>query len=268
MDLVDAFADFVGGVSCRWVALPWGKAQVWDIGSGPPVVLLHGIASSRRIFFRVAPLLAERCRVIVPMLRGEDMAAPDVTWSDLLDDLAALLRELDLEGATLLGASFGGSLALAYGGRRDPRVTAVAVQGGFARFNLGFVDHVAFLGSYLMPSSLGARYFAHRVLKGVENRRLRECAPGLDVLNADWSGKTPFPSLRRRTRLIVRNDLTEDVKRIDVPLTVAHSRNDSVVPFSALEYLRDLRPDARTVVWEDSGHLIPLTHPDRFAALV
>ncbi|MGH7162115.1 MAG: alpha/beta fold hydrolase, partial [Planctomycetota bacterium] len=70
MSLVDAFADFVGSVPSRRVALPWGECRVWDTGAGRPVVLLHGIAASRRVFFRLVPLLAARRRVVVPLLRG------------------------------------------------------------------------------------------------------------------------------------------------------------------------------------------------------
>ena len=89
--LVDAFADFTGSVASREVPLPWGPAQVWDVGTGKPVVLLHGIAGGRRTLFRLVPLLAATRRVIVPPLRGEDSPAPRATFPRILDDLARLL---------------------------------------------------------------------------------------------------------------------------------------------------------------------------------
>jgi len=266
--LVDEFADFVGSVPYRAAALPWGEAQVWDLGAGDPVVLLHGVAGSRRIFHRVAPLLAEHRRVIVPPLRGEDRPLERVSLDDLLADVAALLDALDLARVTLLGVSLGGYLALAYGGRRDPRVTRILTIGAFASFRLRPRDRVVLALSRLVPADLAARYFASRVRRGHESRLLAERVPGLDVLNVDWAGKTPPASLRGRTRLIARRDLAPEIARIDVPLTLVHGARDKVVPRAYFERLRRLRPDAVSVLWDDEGHLAVLTNPELVARLL
>ncbi|MHC4548516.1 MAG: alpha/beta fold hydrolase [Planctomycetota bacterium] len=268
MDLVDAFAAFVGTVPYREARLPGGKVRVWDMGEGPPLVLLHGIAASRRIFFRVTPLLAARHRVIAPPLRGEDRPAPRATHAALVDDLAALLDDLALDGVTLFGTSFGGTLALAYAARRDPRVAQVIVQGAFARFPLRPFDRAAHALSYLFPAGVGAAYFRRRVRRGPETRLLAEHAPGLEVLLPDWSAGTPFATLRRRIRVISRMNLAAEVKRIDVPLTFAHGEKDRVVPRAHFEELRGLRPDSRSVLWDDVGHNAVLTHPQHIVALL
>ena len=268
MSLVDTFAGFVGSVGYRETTLPWGSAQVWDMGEGRPIVLLHGIAAGRRVFFRVAPKLAERYRVIVPPLRGEIRAAPHATHEDLVDDLGALLDALDLDDVTLLGTSFGGTVALAYAARRDARVAAVVVQGTFRRFRLRPFDRAAQALSYLFPARLGAAYYRRRVRRGPEIRLLAEHAPGLDVLLPDWSGKTPFPTLRRRIRIIATLDLAPAVKRIDAPLTFAHGARDRVVPRVLFDEWNALRPDARHVLWNDVGHNAALTHPDHVVETV
>jgi len=264
---VDSFADFVGGVGYRTVALPWGDCAVWELGSGPPLVLLHGIAGSRRLFYRVAPLLARDHRVIVPLLRGEDAPAPQATLDDLLGDLGALIDGLDIDGATLCGVSFGGALALAYGGRNDPRVARLVVQGGFAHFGLRGPDRIALAASSLFPAWLGSLYFKRRVLHGPEIRLLREHAPGLENLVPEWSARTPFSTLRRRVRLIAGTDLSDRVRGIEAPLTFARGSLDRVVPRIYQERLAALRPDARRVIWDGVGHLAPLTHPDLFVRL-
>lgn len=268
MSLTDAFADFIGSVRYREATLPWGPAQVWDMGQGRPVVLLHGIAAGRRVFFRLTPQLAERYRVIVPPLRGEVRPAAQATHDELLDDLRALLDALDLEDVTLVGTSFGGTIALAYAARGDARVAAVVVQGTFRRFRLRPFDRVAHALSRFFPARLGAAYYCRRVRRGPENRLLAEHTPGLDVLLPDWSGKTPFPTLRRRIRIISDLDLAPAVKRIDVPLTFAHGTRDKVVPRALFEELKALRPDARYLLWEGVGHNAALTHPERIVEAV
>jgi len=263
VNLVETFADFIGSVLYREITLAWGPAHVWDMGDGRPVVLLHGIAAGRRVFFRVAPRLAERYRVIVPPLRGEVRPAPHATHDELVDDLGALLDALDLEDVTLLGTSFGGTVALAYAARRDPRVSAIVVQGTFRRFRLRSFDRAAHALSYLFPARVGAAYYRRRVRLGPENRLLAEHAPGLEVLLPDWSGKTPFATLRRRIRIIAALDLASALQRIDVPLAFLHGTRDKVVPRVLFEELKALRPDARHVLWEGVGHNAALTHPDK-----
>ena len=265
MSFVDEFADFVGSVPYRAARLPWGEARVWDLGRGDPVVLLHGVSSSRRIFFRLAPLLAERFRVLVPPLRGEDIACRRLTYEDHEADLEALLDGLG--NVTLFGVSFGGAIALSYAARRDPRVRRVIVQGAFARFRLRLRDRMILRLSHLLPARAASRYFAYRVRRGRESRLLAHHTPGLEILNEDWSAKTPVATLRARTHLIAGTDLADPMARIGVPLTLAQGRMDSVVPFAFFERLRAIRPDAKSVVWDDVGHLAVLTHPEKVAAL-
>ena len=250
----------------RKVDLPWGTASVWELGEGEPVVLLHGIAGGRNVFFRVAPLLARTRRVIVPPLRGEDRPWPRMRLEELLDDLAAALEGLDR--VTLFGFSFGGFVALAYGARRDPRVSRIVTQGAFVHFDLRLTDRIALALAAAAPQALGAWYFRRRVLRGRETRVVSTLAPGLEVLNAEWAGRIPIPTLASRTRIIGGTDLAVGVRETDTPLTIAHGRIDGVVPFSSFERLRALRPDAESVAWDDVSHMASLTHPDRVAALV
>jgi len=258
--LVDAFADFTGSVAYREVDLPWGRAQVWDVGEGRPVVLLHGIAGGRRTLFRLVPLLAGSRRVIVPPLRGEDRPAPHATWNDLLDDLARLLDALDVEDVTLFGASFGGAVAMGYGARGDPRVAEIRVQGTFKGFRLRPRDRLVHLLSYAVPSRLGALYFASRVRRGPEMELLREHAAGIDTLFPGWCAKTPFPTLRRRIALLHRLDLSDAIRAIRVPLHLLHGEKDRVVPRAFFEELRRLRPDAPATLLPAAGHNLPLSH--------
>jgi len=259
--LVDEFADFIGSVPYREVDLPWGRAQVWDMGTGRPVVLLHGIVGGRRPFFRLVPLLAANRRVIVPPLRGEDVPFPRATWEDHLGDLAGLLEALDLRDVTLLGTSFGGAIVLGYGARSDPRVGEIRVQGAFKGFCLRPLDRMVHRLSYALPAAAGAAYVARRVRKGPEMDLLKEHAPGIEGLFPGWCAATPFATLRRRIALLHALDLSDAVRRIRVPLALLHGARDRVVPRSFFEDLRRLRPDASATLLEGPGHNIPLTHP-------
>jgi len=258
VNLVDEFAAYVGRVE--------SEEGAWVMGEkGPPVVLLHGIAGGRRLFFRLVPLLAERFRVVVPLLHGEARPAPQATMADLLDELALLLERLDLREVRLLGTSFGGHVALAYAGRSDPRVKEVIVQGTFLRYRLHPMDRIVLALSHLVPASVASAYFVRRVLRGREIRLLARHAPGLEPLVGDWQGKTPFASLRRRTCMIAGPALEIPEQ---LSLTIAQGGEDAVVPRTAFEQLKRTCPWARAVLWEGVGHMAPLTHPKQVAGLV
>jgi pimeloyl-ACP methyl ester carboxylesterase len=85
-----------------------------DVGSGEPIVLLHGIMNSSRYFEGIIPDLAVDFRVIAPHLRGmgrsEHVAmVPPGAWAE---DVLTLLDVLGVEGFHLYGVSLGGIIAM------------------------------------------------------------------------------------------------------------------------------------------------------------
>ncbi|MBO9598443.1 MAG: alpha/beta fold hydrolase [Cohnella sp.] len=90
---------------------------VREIGSGVPLVLLHGYCGSHRYWDEAAALLAERYRVITPDLRGHgDSPATNGAYSmeSLAEDTLRLFDRLGLERAFLFGHSLGGYVTLAF----------------------------------------------------------------------------------------------------------------------------------------------------------
>ncbi|NES13954.1 MULTISPECIES: alpha/beta fold hydrolase [Micromonospora] len=84
-------------------------------GTGRPLVLLHGGYGSVEMFGPILPALAARRRVIAVDLQGHgrtvDVDRP-LRYESMADDVAALLRHLDLPAVDLLGYSLGGGVAL------------------------------------------------------------------------------------------------------------------------------------------------------------
>ena len=121
----EGWAD-VGELRVRY--LDWG-------GAGPPLLALHGLASSGHWYDRVAPHLCSNYRVISPDQRGHGkttQAKGGYDWPTLASDLAGLMDRLGMDRAAVLGHSWGGHVAVALAAYHPKRVSSlVMIDGGF-----------------------------------------------------------------------------------------------------------------------------------------
>jgi pimeloyl-ACP methyl ester carboxylesterase len=84
-------------------------------GSGRPLVLLHGGYGAVEMFAGILPALAEHRQVIAVDLQGHGRTADvdrPLRYESMADDIAALIRQLGLPGAEVMGYSLGGGVAL------------------------------------------------------------------------------------------------------------------------------------------------------------
>ena len=104
-------------------------ARLWydETGNGEAVLLLHGGLGDSGLWEPVVPLLAERFRTIRTDLRFYGRATgPAVAWS-WHDDVVAVLDELAIERAALVGLSLGGRIALEIALDSPERLWALAL---------------------------------------------------------------------------------------------------------------------------------------------
>jgi pimeloyl-ACP methyl ester carboxylesterase len=99
------------------VQLHGHRAIYHMLGSGPPVVLIHGMVNSSRHWREVALALADRHTVIAPDLIGHgDSATPrgDYSLGAHASSIRDLLAVLGVERATIVGHSLGGGVAMQF----------------------------------------------------------------------------------------------------------------------------------------------------------
>lgn len=101
-----------------------------ELGSGPPIVLLHGgLADHRAALLGIASLAASR-RVLTPDLRGSGRSvhAGELSWDQLADDVEALLSHVGLESAVVGGTSMGTAVALRFALRHPQRAAGLVLM--------------------------------------------------------------------------------------------------------------------------------------------
>jgi pimeloyl-ACP methyl ester carboxylesterase len=108
--------------------------RAWS-NKGTPLIFLHGLASQSHMFDKVAPLLADRFRVIALDQRGHGESAKPSSGYDfatVAQDLVALLDALKIKRAIVAGHSWGGNVALYFAAHYPERARGIVlIDGGF-----------------------------------------------------------------------------------------------------------------------------------------
>ncbi len=123
-------------------------------GSGPPVVLVHGISSSGSTWESLIPALSQRFSPITLDLRGHgESGKPDRGFlhDDYVDDLDGVLTALDIDHPLLIGHSFGGLVSLGWAARHPDRAAGLIVVDSPLRIGKEFLS--AFKG-WMMLNAL------------------------------------------------------------------------------------------------------------------
>jgi non-heme chloroperoxidase len=247
-----------------------------DWGSGQPIVFSHGWPLSADAFEDQMFFLASRgYRCIAADRRGHGRSSQPWNGNDLdtyADDLAALVQKLDLKNAIHVGHSTGGGEVTRYIGRHGTSRVAKAVLIGAipplmlkTAANPGGLPIDVFDG--LRASVLADRSQFWRDLSlpfYSYNRPGAKVSEG--VRQSFWlqSMMAGFPASYFCIKAFSETDLTEDLKRIDVPTLVLHGDDDQIVPYadSALISSKIIK-NAKLVIYPGAPHGMCTTLKDR-----
>jgi pimeloyl-ACP methyl ester carboxylesterase len=242
----------------RSIEVPAGVIEYDEVGSGPPVVLLHGVLMDHTLWDRVLPLLPEGFRYIRPVLplgthrRAMDPGA-DLTLPGQVRIVADVLDALDLEDVTLVHSDWGGALFLTARGldRRVARQVILPCE-AFDNFPPGLPGRMVALAARL-PAGL---QLAARQLRVGWLRRL-------PMLYGQMA-RRPVPDevIRRWTEPVLRDP---GVRR-DL-LAYARGTFDKAALVRDTEALRAFQGDV-LVLWSPDNRVMPPEHGHRLAALL
>jgi pimeloyl-ACP methyl ester carboxylesterase len=199
--------------------------------------------------------------------------------SDLGGNAAAAIESLDrrgIETVALVGHSLGGAVAAWLAIEHPERVSKLVLASPSASAAaLSWLDALLaapIAGSLASAAGLSAAGLA---LAAPPLRRRIAAGLGLDesYLNASSRGLLTAGAWRAfvsEQRMLVRElpDLERRLGEVSTPTTVVCGSADRIVPLAAARAVADQIKDARLVVLEGAGHLLPQLHPARLAALI
>jgi pimeloyl-[acyl-carrier protein] methyl ester esterase len=229
-----------------------------------PLVLLHGWGMNLRVFDRLRAVLASEHRVLVIDLPGHGRSpwparAASEQW------LASLAAELP-RGATLIGWSLGGQLALQLASQPALAVRRLVLIASSARFVQAPDWPHGLSAATLLAFAAQLERDPERTLSDFLELQVRGSADA-DAVRATLQQTlqqhgAPAPAaLRVGLALLEHNDLRELARGTDIPTLLIAGQYDRVTPPQAAASLAQLLPQAQLLQIPRAGHAPFLSHP-------
>jgi pimeloyl-ACP methyl ester carboxylesterase len=255
-------------------------------GSGPAILLIHGIGDNSTTWNVIHAKLAQRFTVIAPDLLGHgksDKPRADYSVAAYANGMRDLLSVLDIERVTIVGHSLGGGVAMQFAYQFPQLVERlILVSSGGVTKDVNFVLRLASLpmGSEALavlrlPLVLPAVQIAGRVVgKAIGTTALGHDLPNmLRVLN-DLPERTASAAFSRTLRAVVdwRGQIVTMLDRCyltdAIPVQIIWGTKDAVVPVRHARMAHAAMPGSRLEIFDGSGHF-PFHHdPARFIEVV
>lgn len=247
-----------------------------DLGTGTPVVLIHGWPLSHEMWdYQLAELPAHGLRVIAYDRRGFGKSSQPwdgYDYDTLADDLKAVLDELDLQNVTLVGFSMGGGEVARYMSR----------HGGARVAKVAFISAVT---PYLLKTDDNPDGVDQEVFNEITTNLKEDRADFLKTFGKQFYGVSLLSQPVSQAHLdgdfarayvashkatlecansFATTDFRDDLAEIQVPALIIHGDSDKTVPIEASgERTANALPTAQYIVYEGEPHGLFVTQKDR-----
>jgi len=247
----------------------FGQAiHYWDVGSGPVVVLVHGLGSRKEDWLPVLEPLGQKYRLLVPDQIGfgkSDKPLLDYSVQTYVDFLNEFLRQLKVEKVSLVGESLGGWISALYavelgdGAHLIPAEKLVLVDAAGLKQDAPIPN--------LNPSSLAT-------MRGLMEAVFYDTS----WLNDDALRKIFTDKLSAHDGYTVRSlmvnpalateRLDDRLGKIKMPTLVVWGKQDKLLPMTSGERYAAGIAGAKLVSFDKCGHVPPIEKTEEFVAAV
>jgi pimeloyl-ACP methyl ester carboxylesterase len=242
-----------------------------EAGRGPALVLLHGFLCDSRVWEAQLADLSDRFRVLAWDAPGAG-ASPDppdpFTITDWAHCLAEFLDAVGVEGAHVLGLSWGGLLAQELYRLEPSRFLGLILADTYAGWKGSLGEEAAGqrLARCVRESALPAEEF---VARWVPVEFFTEAVSGgvQEQMAAVVRDFHPL-GFRLMAKALADSDTTELLAHIAVPALLLWGEDDKRSPLSVAERFRDAIPEAKLEVIPEAGHISNMEQPETFNAHV
>jgi len=261
-------AVLVNAQTSKEISVFGQKIHYVEAGTGPTVILLHGLGGSTQAWqFNIAPL-AEKYHVVVPDQIGfgkSDKPLVNYRIRTYVDFLDQFCKQLKIERASLVGNSMGGWIAAAFTAAFPDRVDKLVLVDAAGHAPPKDLDTRSFYG--LNPTTregmkvLVAKVFYNKLF-------LTDAA--IDQAIAARLAAGDGYTINSITESIIRGEdfLDQTVKTIKNPTLIIWGRQDGLVPLSEGEQFNKDIAGSKLIVFDQCGHVPNFEKAGEFNAAV
>ncbi|MFE1442518.1 alpha/beta fold hydrolase [Streptomyces sp. NPDC058739] len=239
------------------------------VGHGPPLVLVHGAGADGRMWEPQTAALSDEFTVVSwdePGAGRSSDLPPDFTLADFARCLAAVIEDVGLGPAHVVGLSWGGTVALELY-RHHPELVRTLI----------LVDTYAGWKGSLPPEEVEARVEGVRRMLAAEPEEFDPTLPGLFAGDPPAEFLPMLDAMARDVRpatmgaqlfMMAETDQCDLLPEIAVPTLLVWGERDARSPLGVARAFRDAIAGARLVVLPGVGHMSNLEAPEAFARAV
>lgn len=235
-------------------------------GSGPPLLLVHGLLVTGEMFASVVEQFAVRHRVIVPDLPGHGRSRrlpPPYTAPQAASNLSRLLEYLGVRSTAVLGYSQGGAVAQQLALDHPTQCSRLVLACTYA-FNMAtFREWTEGRLAPLLINILGMR----RLAKLVTSRGLKEVSKERVDRVVDLIAAQDQKSMVSAWRAAMAFDSRSRLAEINCPTLIVAASNDIAVPLHHAKMLQAGITGSQLVVVDGATHALIWERPDEFVLL-
>ena len=251
------------------------RTNYHDVGSGPPVVFIHGSGPGVTAWANwrtVIPELARDFRVIAPDIAGfgytERKAGVRYDLDFWVNHLLGLLDALGIERTSIVGNSFGGGLALALATREPKRVERLVLMGS-AGVSFPLTPGLDLVWGYTPSLELMSRmlpmFVYDKSLAREDLIRMRFEASQRPGYQETYGAMFPAPRQRCVDAL---TSPREKIAALQQETLILHGRDDAIIPLESSIDLHRLISRSQLHVFGRCGHWTQIEQGARFCRLV
>jgi pimeloyl-ACP methyl ester carboxylesterase len=268
----------------RYVTIHGHRRGFVRLGSGPVLLLLHGLGANHTTWLPVLDSLARRYTVIAPDLLGHgvsDKPRADYSVGGFANGMRDLLTVLKVDKVTVVGHSFGGGVAMQFAYQFPERTERLVLvgSGGLGPEVSTAIRAITTPGFHQVMGLLtlpGVRHVGGAGLRALSRTGVKEFRDFDEVAEIYQSFRDPAAraAIRHVVRAVVdwQGQIVTMADRAyltdAMPICVIWGDEDRVIPTSHAGRAAELAPKARVEIMPNAGHFPHKDHPERFAELL
>ncbi len=255
-------------------------------GSGPVLIILHGLYGSSDNWITIARKLEAHYKVLLPDMRnhGASPHTPTHTFTDMVTDLTQFYEDTGTENAFLIGHSMGGKVAMRFAAEYPEKVNRLMIidiaPKNYLAGNSSFKhirQHEMILELLQNPDL--SRFRSRKELDDFFNTKIKEEPVRLFLLKNihrtptglfEWkiNAQVLKDAFRSMVSEVDHDWFEERIPITAYPVTFVRGLNSDYVSDDDWKEIRKIYPEAKLVNFQDAGHWLHAEQPAKLIATI